>query len=202
MRARRVRRRAARSGSAPRSRKGIKSGLTIRSFREGDEAAIARLYNTAAAAEQPRSQGYAAGFVGPEPLTPRSWRGQFRHQGWSAPALDADRECVRLAVQRGELVGYAVTNYRYEFDPNVSVVQELCTMEVDDADGVAEALLTDAERLARARGKHVLMLSLSNEDGRIQRAAGRAGFDSPEDGGSVFMAAITSRGAAQQPAQP
>jgi len=46
------------------------------------------------------------------------------------------------------------------------------------------------------------MLSLSNEDARIQRAAGRTGFDSPEDGGSVFMAAITSRGAAQQPAQP
>jgi len=153
--------------------------LRIRDFREGDEKEIAAIYGA-----------YMQGFVGPEQLTPKSWRDQYRRQGWSAPSLDADRRRGRVAVVGRQVVGYAISDHAYMWDKDTAVVQELCVREGDDADGIAEALLADAEAQARERGKLAIMLVLSNDDGRALRAARARGIDAPEDGGGVFMAAI------------
>lgn len=155
--------------------------VRIRSFRQGDEKAIAALFNQ-----------YVAQSVGPSLVTPRSWRDQYRHHGWSGPSLDADRDCVRVALRRGEIIGYLVVDFEYIWDSDVAVVQELCIAEGEQADELARQLLEDAERQAGSRAKHVLMLALSNEDGHALRAATALGFDGSEDGGDVFMAAITN----------
>ena len=68
--------------------------LSIRSFREGDEEAIAGLFNR-----------YVRGFSGAASVTAESWREEVREQSWNAPSLDADRDCVRLAERDGKVVG-------------------------------------------------------------------------------------------------
>ena len=155
--------------------------VTIRSFREGDEEAIAGLFNE-----------WAKDFVGPALVTPREWRNQYRRRGWSNPSLDADPECVRVAVRGRRIVGYAVTDYKPEWEEGSALVQELCAAEGEGADEIAKALLADAERLARSRGITALSVMTANEDGVALRAAEDLGFETPGGGGGVFMATITN----------
>ncbi|MBE9566606.1 MAG: SCP2 sterol-binding domain-containing protein [Proteobacteria bacterium] len=154
-------------------------GLAIRSFREGDEEAIAGLFNR-----------YAKGFSGAASVTAESWREDVREQSWNGPPLDADRDCARLAERDGKVVGYALTDYQpYELK-HAALVQELFVDDVEEAEEVAAALLEDAEKQARARDKECVMLLLSLEDGRAQRVAGASAFWEESDGTGVFMATI------------
>ncbi len=159
-------------GSRPRG------ALALRSFREGDQVAIARLFNQ-----------YLSGFAGPRPMTPEAWRRQFRRRSWNGPSVDEDRDCVRVAERGGEVVGYAVTDYRPFEENTAAIVQELCVAG-DRADEVAAALLEDAERRARQRGRQVLAVQLSPDDGLAERVAERLGFRSPGKDAGVFMAAV------------
>ena len=113
---------------------------------------------------------YAKGFSGAASVTPESWREEVREQSWNAPSLDADPDCVRLAERDGKVVGYALTDYQpYELR-HAALVQELFVDDVEAAEEVAAALIEDAEKQARARDKECVMLMLSPEDGRAQRA--------------------------------
>jgi len=154
--------------------------LTIRSFREGDERALAHLFNQ-----------FLAPFIGPTPVTPASWRSQYRRHGWSAPSL-ADRDCCRIALRGGKVIGYALTDYEPMWEKGTAMVQELCAAEGEDAREIAHALLADAEPLARRRGKDMIALCLSDEGGLCLRAAEEMGFELPNDDGGVFMATITN----------
>jgi hypothetical protein len=151
----------------------------IRSFREGDQETLAHLFNE-----------YLHGFVGPVRVTPESWRDQYRRAGWTTPSLDSDPDCVRVAERDGEVIGYAVTDYSPFHLTHGALVQELCVMDVDDAAGVADALLADAEARALQRGKSFIDLALSPEDGRALSATSARGYDTHSDTGSVFMAVI------------
>jgi GNAT superfamily N-acetyltransferase len=155
--------------------------LPIRSFREGDEAVLCQLFNS-----------YLADFFGPIRLTPREWRAQFRQQSWTGPSLTEDADACRIAEARGKIQGYAITDYQPNGLTGAAVLQELCTAEEANTDQVMRALLEDAERRARERGKLVLMAQLSPEDGRASAAVEEQGFDSQLDDGEVFMAAVTS----------
>jgi hypothetical protein len=155
------------------------NAFAIRSFREGDEESIARLFNQ-----------HTASFVGPARMTAESWRQQFRQQTWCAPSVDADPKCVRVAERGGTLVGYAVTDYEPRFRTQSALVQELCVEAGDGSAEIARALLEDVEAEARARAKHVLVLELSAEDGLAAAAAADCDFETAEDGAGVFMAAV------------
>ncbi len=153
--------------------------LRVRSFREGDERILSRLFNT-----------YLADFLGPIRLTPREWRAQFRRQSWTGPSLTDDRDACRIAEAGEEVLGYAVTDYQPNMLQGTAVLQELCAVEEDGADRVLRALIADAEKRARERGKLVLIAQLSPEDGRSSAAAEAEGFDGHLDDGGVLMAAI------------
>lgn len=153
--------------------------LCIRSFREGDEEALCRLFNT-----------YVADFFGPIRLTATEWRAQFKQQSWTGPSLTDHAEACRIAEVDGKLLGYAITDYRPNMLDGAAVIQELCTAEGDSADEAARSLVADAERRARERGKFVLIAQLSPEDGRASAATDAQGFVSELDDGGVFMAAI------------
>jgi hypothetical protein len=154
--------------------------VKLRSFREGDETAIVRCLTT-----------YISDFVGPSPVTPKSWRSHYRRQSWAGPSIDEDPDCARLALMGSALVGYAVTDYRPEFQDEYAAVQELCVERGPNADAIAQALLVDAEQRARTRGKQAILLSLPAEDAIAARAAQALGFGVASEGGGVFMAAIT-----------
>ena len=152
----------------------------IRDFCEGDEKPIALLFNE-----------YMAGFVGPAPVTPQSWRRQYGARSWCGPSLADDPACARIAERNGKLIGYAVTNHDpYEME-NTAAVQELCVTKCEDADEVVRELLADAERIAVKRGKQILALHLSTQDDLVNRAAACAGFAIAEDDPGTFMAVIT-----------
>jgi len=155
-------------------------GFHIRSFEEGDEAALARLFNS-----------YLECFVGPTRVTAASWRRQFTRQGWKAPSF-ADAECCRVAElpAGGVVLGYAVTDYQPMWAEGGAILQELCVAEVERAEAVMRALIEDAEERALARGKRVLILELSSEDGLVEAAASALGYAERLDEG-VFMAAVT-----------
>jgi hypothetical protein len=155
----------------------------LRDFRDGDEKAIARLFNR-----------YMSGFVGPAPATAAAWRRQFRDRAWCAPSLDTDSSAARVAESEGEIVGYAVTDYSPNGRRDSAVVQELCVSDAQGvpADEISRALLTDAEQQARARGKHVMILQLWGDDGLASRAAAACGFEMSGIGPGVFMATITN----------
>ncbi len=155
--------------------------ITLRSFRDGDEETIVRLFMEC-----------MAGFVGPSSVTAKSWRVSHREQGWTSPGVDSDKDCVRLAVVGGKIAGYAVTHYRPDFQEDVATVQEMCVDPGPVADAVAEALLRDAEARARKRGKTAITLSLSSEDGIAVRAGEALGFRTAGETGAVFMVAITN----------
>ena len=161
-------------------RKAPSAKITLRSFRDGDEVVIAQLFTA-----------YMADFVGPSPVTPQSWRRQYRRQTWSGPSVQDDPDCARLALVGSKVVGYAVTDYKPEFDDDNAAVQELCVERGPNADAIAHALLADGEQRARARGKQAILLSLSTEDALAMRAAQALGFRTPGDTGPVFMVAIT-----------
>ncbi|MGD0110915.1 MAG: hypothetical protein ABSD48_03565 [Armatimonadota bacterium] len=165
---------------APTTRKtGSPAKIKLRSFREGDEIAIAQLF-----------AAYVADFVGPSPVTPQSWRRYYRRQTWSGPSVQDDPDCARLALMGSRVVGYAVTDYKPEFEDDNAAVQELCVERGPNADAIAQALLVDSEQRARTRGKQAILLSLPVEDAIAMRAARALGFRSSGDGGAVFMAAI------------
>jgi hypothetical protein len=155
------------------------SVLSIRSFREGDEETLAHLFN-----------GYLGGSVGPIRVTPDSWLAQFRHQSWTGPSVGADADCVRIAESHGQVMGYAVTDYKPEGLKGGAVVQELCVTDDDGAAEVAAALLADAEARAVERGKSFIESALSLEDGRAADALTERGYDTHSDSDSVFMAAV------------
>jgi len=155
--------------------------IALRSFRDGDEETIVRLFMEC-----------MADFVGPSPVTAKSWRASHREQGWTSPGVDSDKDCVRLAMVGGKIAGYAVTHYRPDFQEDMATVQELCVEPGPMADAVAKALLRDAEARARKRGKMAISLSLSSEDGIAVRAGQALGFRTAGDTGSVFMVAITN----------
>ena len=158
-------------------------GFSIRSFRDGDEAEIARAYND-----------YAAKFFGPASLTGKSWRSQFRKQGWTGPSVEGDRDCVRIFEQEGKLLGYAVTHYRPTQMAKAAIIQELCVVpgssDYEGALEIMQALIEDAEARARERGKTVVLLQLSPEDGLALAAAAASGYETRDDLHGVFMATI------------
>jgi hypothetical protein len=159
--------------------------LSIRSFREGDEEALARLFNS-----------YTAGYFGPVRVTPRTWRGQFRRQDWKAPSLTDDNDCRsgsdcgRVAESEGRIVGYAITDYQPMWMEDGAVLQELCVVDEDGAAEIMQTLIEDAEKRALARGKSYLALQLSPDDGMATAAGEARGFWTADDGG-VFMAYVT-----------
>ena len=159
--------------------------FSLRSFRDGDEEALARIFNS-----------YASRFFGPEAVTASAWRQQFRKQDWSAPSVEADRDCVRIAEREGELIGYAVTDYQPLWMTNTALIQELClaqqTLGEEAAVQVMQALIEDAEHRARERGKAIVLVHTTAEDGLVAAAAAARGFEPPRDSDSVFMAAITN----------
>lgn len=157
--------------------------MKLRSFREGDEETIVRIFNE-----------YMSRFVGPLVLSPKEWRSHHRREGWNNPSVDKDKDCVRLAAAGGHIVGYATTNYRPDFQDQYAAVQALCVAEGADTDAVVRALLEDAEQRAKSRGRELLTLSLSSEDASVARAARALGYDLNQDGGEVFMLAITNLG--------
>jgi hypothetical protein len=156
-------------------------GLRIRSFREGDEQVLCRLFN-----------GYLAAFFGPIRLGPPEWREQFKQQTWTGPSLTDDRDACRIAERDGRILGYAITDYQPNMQDGAAVLQELCAVEEHDAQRVAEALIADAEERALQRGKFVLVLQLSAEDGLSSAAAEARGFDNQLDDGGVFMGSISN----------
>ncbi len=164
--------------------------LTIRSFREGDEHALARLFNA-----------YVGDFFGPIRLTPRAWRAQFKRQSWNSPSLTDEKDCCRIAESAGRVLGYAVTDYRPFQLKDGAIVQELCAAEEEGADEVVHALLADAERRALDKGKSCLALYLSSEDGRSTPAAAARGYEERQ-GEGVFMALITDLSAFLKEIEP
>lgn len=164
----------------PTSKRTRPGRITMRSFREADEQAIAALFNA-----------YMAPFVGPIRVTPETWRRQYRRHSWNSPSLGDDKQCCRLALRSGKVIGYAVTDYDPMWESGSAMIQELCVAEGEEAEEVMRALVGDAERTARARGSEMLVLRLSNEDGASLRVAEAMGFEPPDESGGVFMAAIT-----------
>jgi len=154
--------------------------LTIRTFADSDEKAIAHLFNS-----------YLARFVGPAPVTPESWRQQY-DVSWRTPVLKEDPECFRVAERGGEVVGYAVTDSPSRTERDVAVIQELCVAEVEGADEIARALVEDAEERARARGVPAMVVDLSPDDGLACRTAAAAGYETLGEVTEVFMATITN----------
>jgi len=156
------------------------SGITMRAFRDGDEAAAARLFNKS-----------LAGFVGPAPTTPQSWRKQHE-VSWRSPVLSKDPECFRFAERGGEVIAYVVVECPCQFEKDLAVIQELCVTREQDGEEVARLLIADAEQLARRRGVTAVVLHLSHEDGLTCRLAAAASYEMPGPGTSVFMATITN----------
>lgn len=153
--------------------------IVIRNFREGDEVTLAALFGR-----------YLALFAGPRAVTAESWRRTFDQQSWKAPSLDDPASC-RIAERDGDVVGYAVTDHQVSGATESSVLQELCVAGLPDARAIAQALVADAERLAREHGRACLLLELSEEDGLATSTAQARGY-SPHDGdGGVFMAVVT-----------
>jgi len=158
----------------------VDSRISIRSFRDGDEIAAARLFDES-----------LAGFVGAAPTTPDSWRRQ--HQvSWRSPVLGEDPDCFRVAERAGEVIGYMVVECPCRFEPDLAVIQELCVADGEDADQAARLLVSAAEQLATGRGVAAIVLHLSHEHGLSHRLAAAAGYGPPEAGTGVFMAAITN----------
>jgi GNAT superfamily N-acetyltransferase len=154
--------------------------FSIRSYREGDEEALSRLFNE-----------YSVGFFGPGPVTAKAWREQFRAQDWNGPSVEADGDCARLAEQDGELLGYAVTDYEPMWLSGGALIQELCVAEGAEAGEIAEALVEDAEKRARERGKSFVAIQLPQEEARAAAGSAVRGYHVPSDCDEVFMAAIT-----------
>jgi hypothetical protein len=159
-------------------------GFAIRSFREGDEEAIAQIFND-----------YMRGFFGPIRVTPETWREQFRHQSWTGPSLAADADCVRVAERAGQMIGYSVTDYEPESMPHAALVQELCVTDADESVEVAEALLADAETRALQRRKSSVETALSGDDGTAAAALVARGYETRSETGDVFMARVLDLGA-------
>jgi hypothetical protein len=153
--------------------------FAIRSFREGDEEALARLFN-----------GYLALFLGPIRVTPHGWRDQYRREAWTGPSVSADADCVRVAERGGAVIGYAVTDYSPFHTADHALVQEICVADGDDADAVVEALLADAEERARERDRASIEIGASLEDGRVASAAAAQGYEADSGADGVFMAAV------------
>lgn len=159
---------------------GSSTTFSIRSYREGDEELVVRLFNS-----------YVRSFFGPAPLTADTWREQFRRQGWTGPSIDADNDCARLAERKGELLGYAVTDYKPMDMSGGALIQELCVAEGEDAGEVAQALIEDAERRARERGKSFVAIQMAQEDGQAAAASVAREYHVSPDSDQVFMAVIT-----------
>jgi hypothetical protein len=159
---------------------GSSTTFSIRSYREGDEEPVVRLFNS-----------YVRSFFGPAPLTADTWREQFRRQGWTGPSIDADNDCARLAVREGELLGYAVTDYEPMDMSGAALIQELCVAEGEDAGEVAQALIADAEQRARERGKSFVAIQMAQEDGQAAAASAAREYQVSPDSDQVFMAVIT-----------
>ncbi len=154
--------------------------LTIRSYREGDEAVLAEIFSR-----------YATSFFGPERVTADSWLGQFRTQSWTGPSLDADPECGRIAEREGKTLAYAITDYEPMWMSDGALIQELCAAETESADEAALALIEDAEQRARQRGKSFIAIQLAQEDGRAAAAAAASGYCVEARPDEVFMATVT-----------
>jgi len=154
--------------------------FSIRSFREGDERALARLFNE-----------YVAGFFGPAHLTPAAWRSQFERQSWTGPSVNADRECVRVATRGDEIVGCAVTDYQPVATAKGAIIQELCAIADEDAADIVDALVADAEERALSRGKTFIRIDISQEDGHVGQVCEGRGYHRRSTAPDVFMAAVT-----------
>ena len=155
--------------------------VRIRSFREGDEQVLCRLFND-----------YVSDFFGPIRLSPHAWRKQFRRRSWTGPSLTEDRDCCRIAETSNRALGYAITDYQpMNFDGG-AVLQELCTTREDGAEDLVHALIADAENRALERGKFYLAVYLSPEDGGTAAVAEARGYESQVDEGGVFMGAVTN----------
>ncbi len=152
-----------------------KINLTIRSFREGDEEALARLFNS-----------YTAGYFGPMRVTPAGWRSYYRQASWNAPSLTDDSDCGRIAESDGRIVGYAITDYQPMFFEDGAVLQELCVVEEEGAAETVAALVEDAEQRTLARGKSYLVFLASPDDGLATSAARARGYWNGDNSG-VFM---------------
>lgn len=157
--------------------------FSIRSYRKGDEPALAGLFNS-----------YFASFFGHTRVTGASWRAQYRRQGWTGPSVEADRDCVRLAERAGRLVGYAVTDYEPIWMSGGALIQELCVVEEPEAREVSQALIEDAEQRAKDRGKSFVAVQFGEEDGLAASAAAACGYDVLPDPDQVFMAVVTDLG--------
>ena len=123
--------------------------------------------------------------MGPFTVSPESWRAQYAGT-WNSPSVNEDPDCVRVAQQGVEIVGYAATDYR---NAPMAVVQELCTCEGAAALPLAQALLEDAEAIGRARDRHLLLLHPSAEEGVARSAAEGLGYEFGT-GTGVFMVEI------------
>jgi len=157
----------------------VAGGLTVRSYREGDEQQVARLFNA-----------YTAAFVGPFRVTPESWLAQCR-PSWRGAGLEVDPECVRVAERDGRILGYTVADHQPT--TGISSLYELCVAEAAEAETLAEALLDDVEKIARRRGRSALLLALAGDDGAALHAGQAAGYEfSP--GASVFMTSLLDLG--------
>jgi len=152
--------------------------MTIRSFREGDEQVLARLFNA-----------YVGDFLGPIRLTPKAWRAQFKRRNWTGPSLTDDSDCCRIAEAGGRVLGYALTDYQPLWREDTAVVQELCAVDESGAEDVMQALLADAEQRTLERGKSCLVLGLSPEDGLSAGAAVSRGYEERQET-EVFMVLI------------
>jgi hypothetical protein len=147
----------------------------LRSYQAGDERQTAALFNQC-----------VAGFIGPFVVTPEVWLGQYR-KTWRSPGLEVDPDCVRVAVRGEQIIGHCAADYD---DGEMVSVLELCVAPGPEAAEVAQALLADVEARARERGKAVVVLQLSDEDGLAQRLAAANGYEAGASN-SVFMATIT-----------
>jgi predicted N-acetyltransferase YhbS len=155
------------------------SGVTIRTFRDGDEQSLAALRNQ-----------QLSGFVGPSPVTPQTWRAQYDAE-WRGPVLEGDSEAFRVAERGGQIVGYAVCECPSHMMADLAVIQELCVAKVEDAGEIARALAADAEQRARAAGVPAIIFHTSAEDGLTSRLAEELGYLPPPQTTGVFMAAVT-----------
>ncbi len=155
--------------------------VLIRSFREGDEQVLCRLFNN-----------YLSDFFGPIRLSPRAWRDQFKRQSWTGPSLTDDSDCCRIAESSNRVLGYAITDYEPMNLEGGAVLQELCTTREEGAEDVVHALIADAENRARERGKLYLAVCLSPEDGGTATVPQARGYESQADEGGVFMGVVTN----------
>jgi len=152
--------------------------VTIRSYQPGDERDIVRLFH----------QAYGS-FTGPTKVTPARWREMHERGWWNRPSVVEDSECVRLLVQRGQVLGYLVFHQRRPKDGHV-YLQELCIADVPDREELARFLIEDAVRVLRGRGVDTVTWMQSPADASAVGLADELGFLELLREPTVFMARL------------